>query len=247
VILYPAIDILDAKAVRLVRGDFDQQTVYEDDPFRAAAAWVEAGARRLHVVDLDGARSGRPRSIEHLRRIAAELRVPVQYGGGLRSAEAIDDAVAAGAARVILGTAAFRDPELLERAVRDHGERVVVSVDTRGGRVATAGWTETTESSAVEVIERLTAAGVRNFVYTNVDRDGLLEGPDVDELAALAENVHGNLIYSGGIGAVADLEALASIGAPSLEGVIVGKALYERRFSVGEGQAALDAAAALRR
>jgi phosphoribosylformimino-5-aminoimidazole carboxamide ribotide isomerase len=247
VILYPAIDILDAKAVRLVRGDFDQQTVYEDDPFRAAAAWVEAGARRLHVVDLDGARSGRPRSIEHLRRIAAELRVPVQYGGGLRSAEAIDDAVAAGAARVILGTAAFRDPELLERAVRDHGERVVVSVDTRGGRVATAGWTETTELSAVEVIERLTAAGVRNFVYTNVDRDGLLEGPDVDELAALAENVQGNLIYSGGIGAVADLEALASIGAPSLEGVIVGKALYERRFSVGEGQAALDAAAALRR
>jgi phosphoribosylformimino-5-aminoimidazole carboxamide ribotide isomerase len=247
VILYPAIDILDAKAVRLVRGDFEQQTVYEDDPFRAAAAWVEAGARRLHVVDLDGARSGRPQSIEHLRRIAAELGVPVQYGGGLRSAEAIDAAVAAGAARVILGTAAFRDPELLARAVRDHGERVVVSVDTRGGRVATAGWTETMELSAADVIERLTAAGVRNFVYTNVDRDGLLEGPDVDELAALAETVRGNLIYSGGIGAVADLEALASIGAPSLEGVIVGKALYERRFSVGEGQAALDAAAALRR
>jgi phosphoribosylformimino-5-aminoimidazole carboxamide ribotide isomerase len=244
VILYPAIDILDAKAVRLVRGDFDQQTVYEDDPFRAAAAWVEAGARRLHVVDLDGARSGTPRGIEHLRRIAAELGVPVQYGGGLRSDEAIDSAVAAGAARVILGTAAFRDPELLERAVRDHGERVVVSVDTRGGRVATAGWTETTELSAAEVIDRLTAAGVRNFVYTNVDRDGLLEGPDVDELAALAANVRGNLIYSGGIGAVADLEALASIGAPSLEGVIVGKALYERRFSVGAGQAALDAAAA---
>jgi phosphoribosylformimino-5-aminoimidazole carboxamide ribotide isomerase len=244
VILYPAIDILDAKAVRLVRGDFDQQTVYEDDPFRAAAAWVEAGARRLHVVDLDGARSGTPQGIEHLRRIAAELGVPVQYGGGLRSDEAIDSAVAAGAARVILGTAAFRDPELLERAVRDHGERVVVSVDTRGGRVATAGWTETTELSAAEVIDRLTAAGVRNFVYTNVDRDGLLEGPDVDELAALAANVRGNLIYSGGIGAVADLEALASIGAPSLEGVIVGKALYERRFSVGAGQAALDAAAA---
>jgi phosphoribosylformimino-5-aminoimidazole carboxamide ribotide isomerase len=246
VILYPAIDILDAKAVRLVRGDFDQQTVYEDDPFTAAAAWVEAGARRLHVVDLDGARSGTPQGIEHLRRIAAELGVPVQYGGGLRSAEAIDAAIGAGAARAILGTAAFRDPELLERAVRDHGERIVVSVDTRGGRVATSGWTETTELSAAAVIERLSAAGVRNFVFTNVDRDGLLAGPDVDELAALAANVRGNLIYSGGIGALADLEALASIEAPSLEGVIVGKALYERRFSVGEGQAALDAAAALR-
>lgn len=245
-ILYPAIDILDGKAVRLVRGDFDSRTVYEDEPFRAAAAWVEAGARRLHVVDLDGARSGTPRSIEHLRRIATELGVPVQYGGGLRSAEAIDQAVDAGASRVVLGTAAFTDPELLRGAVREHGERVVVSVDTRGGRVATAGWTQATDLTAADVLERLAAQDVRNFVYTDVDRDGLLEGPDVEGVAALASSVRGNLIYSGGIGSIADLEALAAIDARSLEGVIVGKALYERRFGVGDGQAALDAAVALR-
>ena len=245
-ILHPAIDILDGKAVRLVRGDFQQQTVYDDDPFDAAAAWVEAGARRLHVVDLDGARDGRPRSLGQLGRIASELDVPVQYGGGLRSTDAIDEAVAAGASRVVLGTAAFRDPDLLRAALAEHGERIVVSVDTRGGRVATAGWTETSELTARALIERLGAAGVSNFVYTDVDRDGLLGGPDVDEVAALAALVEGGLIYSGGIGRLADLEALAAIGAPSPEGVIVGKALYERRFSVGEGQAALDAGAALR-
>jgi phosphoribosylformimino-5-aminoimidazole carboxamide ribotide isomerase len=247
VILYPAIDILGAKAVRLVRGDFDQRTVYEDDPFRAAAAWVEAGARWLHVVDLDGARNGKPESIEHLRRIASKLPVPVQYGGGLRSTEAIDAAIDAGAARIVLGTAAFTDPELLERALADHRTRVVVSVDTRAGKVATAGWTETTQLSAADVVERLTATGVHNFVYTDVDRDGVLEGPDLDGVAQLAPHVQGDLLYSGGIGAIADLEALASLRAQSLTGVIVGKALYERRFSVGEGQAALDAAAALQR
>ena len=246
-ILYPAIDILGAKAVRLVRGDFEQRTVYEEEPFRAAATWVEAGARWLHVVDLDGARSGRPESIEHLRQIASKLGVPVQYGGGLRSGDAIDEAIEAGAARVVLGTAAFTDPDLLERALADHGERVVVSVDTRGGHVATAGWTETTELAAADVVARLGAGGVRNFVYTDVDRDGLLEGPDLDGVAALSSAVRGHLIYSGGISAIADLEALAALQAPSLTGVIVGKALYERRFSVGEGQAALDAAAALQR
>lgn len=245
-ILYPAIDILGGRAVRLVRGDFDERTVYEDDPFAAAAAWVEAGARRLHVVDLDGARDGRPRSIAHLARIASQLGVPVQYGGGLRSLEALEQAVAAGAERVVLGTAAFKDPELLDAAVKRHGERLVVSVDTRGGRVATQGWTETTDQTAAAVIERLEARGVRNFVYTNVDRDGLLEGPDVDEVAAVAAAAAPrSLIYSGGIGTLADLEGLATL--PGLDGVIVGKALYERRFTVGEGQAALDAGAALRR
>jgi phosphoribosylformimino-5-aminoimidazole carboxamide ribotide isomerase len=245
VILYPAIDILGGRAVRLVRGDFDERTVYEDDPFVAAAAWVEAGARRLHVVDLDGARDGRPRSIKQLERIASQLGVPVQYGGGLRSLEALDEAVAAGADRVVLGTAAFKDPELLDAAVKRHGARLVVSVDTRGGHVATQGWTETTDQTAAEVIEQLKGRRVRNFVYTNVDRDGLLEGPDVDEVAAVATAAAGrSLIYSGGIGTLADLDALATLH--GLDGVIVGKALYERRFTVGEGQAALDAGAALR-
>jgi phosphoribosylformimino-5-aminoimidazole carboxamide ribotide isomerase len=238
--LYPAIDILGGAAVRLVKGDFDAKTVYDDDPLSAARGWTDAGARMLHVVDLDGAKRGEPVNLEHLRRIAAELAVPVQYGGGLRSSEAVDAALDAGAARVILGTAAFTDPELLRRALDAHGpDRVLVSVDVRGGRVATAGWTETTEPSTAAALERLLAAGVERLVYTNVDRDGMLEGPDLDEVRLLAASVSASIIYSGGIGKLSDLVDLAGLQQESLTGVIVGKALYEGRFSVAEAIAAL--------
>ena len=240
--LYPAIDILDGNAVRLVQGDFDARTVYEDDPLAAADAWVKAGARQLHVVDLDGARSGKPANLEHLRRISGELGVDVQYGGGLRSARSVREALQAGAARVLLGTAAFADPQLLEEVLAAHGpERVLVSVDARGGRVATAGWTERSELSAQEALLGLHARGVRRFVFTDVDRDGMLEGPDLDAVRRLAGAVEGELVYSGGIGHLADLEALARLRAPNLDGVIVGKALYERRFTVAEAQRALQA------
>ena len=207
--LYPAIDILGGNAVRLVKGDFDAKKVYDEDPLSAARAWTDAGATHLHVVDLDGARTGAPVNLEHLRRIAGELGVPVQYGGGLRSAQAVDDALRAGATRVILGTAAFSDPDLLRDALGEHGpERVLVSVDVRGGRVATAGWTQTTELGTAAVLERLHDSGVRELVYTNVDRDGMLAGPDLEEVRAVAAAARGALIYSGGIGALADLEDL---------------------------------------
>jgi phosphoribosylformimino-5-aminoimidazole carboxamide ribotide isomerase len=238
--LYPAIDILGGNAVRLVKGDFDAKKVYDEDPLSAARGWVDAGAGYLHVVDLDGAKRGEPVNVEHLRRIAAESGVPVQYGGGLRSASAVEQALAAGAARVILGTAAFTDPELLRTVLDEHGpERVLVSVDVRGGRVATAGWTQTTEPSTTAVLARLHESGVRELVYTNIDRDGMLEGPDLEEVRDVAEAVRGSVIYSGGIGGLSDLEALAALGRPSLGGVIVGKALYEGRFTVAQAQAAL--------
>jgi phosphoribosylformimino-5-aminoimidazole carboxamide ribotide isomerase len=240
--LYPAIDILDGNAVRLVRGDFDARTVYEADPLAAADAWVTAGARHLHVVDLDGARSGEPVNLEHLRRISGELGVDVQYGGGLRSAQSVRDALQAGARRVLLGTAAFTDPELLEEVLAAHGpERVLVSVDARGGRVATAGWTDRTELSAQDALVSLQGRGVRRFVFTDVDRDGMLEGPDLAEVRRLARAVDGELVYSGGIGRLADLERLARLRAHNLDAVIVGKALYERRFTVAEAQRALEA------
>lgn len=238
--LYPAIDILGGNAVRLVKGDFDAKKVYDNDPLAAAQAWVDAGARHLHVVDLDGARHGTPVNLEHLRRIAAQLGVPVQFGGGLRSARAVRDALAAGAERVILGTAAFADPPLLEGAIAEHGpERVMVSVDVRGGHVSSAGWTESTGLETGAVLARLHDAGVRQFVYTDVDRDGMLEGPDLDGVRAVAAQVQGRLTYSGGIGSLADLHGLAGLDAEALSGVIVGKALYERRFTVSEAQAAL--------
>ncbi len=236
--LYPAIDILGGNAVRLVKGDFEAKKVYDEDPLSAARGWVSDGARALHVVDLDGARSGQPVNLSHLSRIASELGVPVQYGGGLRSLEAIAAALEAGASRAILGTAAFTDPQLLESALQAHGpDRVLVSVDVRGGRVATAGWTESAEPSTAAVLERLYETGVRRLVYTNVDRDGMLEGPDIEEVRGVAGSTGAEVIYSGGIGDISDLHQLSQVD--GLSGVIVGKALYEERFTVAAAREAL--------
>jgi phosphoribosylformimino-5-aminoimidazole carboxamide ribotide isomerase len=236
--LYPAIDILEGNAVRLVKGEFDAKKVYDEDPLAAARGWVEEGAEYLHVVDLDGAKTGAPKNLENLRRIAGELGVPVQYGGGLRSAQAVGDALAAGATRVILGTAAFTEQGLLEQALAEHGEdRVRVSVDVRGGHVTTAGWTETSEITTEAVIASLARRGARNLVFTNVDRDGMLEGPDLEEVRGVLQACEGSVIYSGGIGQLSDLEGLKGLGESSLEGVIVGKALYEHRFTVKQALA----------
>jgi phosphoribosylformimino-5-aminoimidazole carboxamide ribotide isomerase len=242
VILYPAIDILEGKAVRLVQGRFEDRTVYNDDPLEAAKSWVDAGARFLHVVDLDGARAGEPKSIEHLRRIASGTGIPVQYGGGLRSLTAVREALRAGAERAVVGTAAFRDVDFLDEILGAFGPRVVVSVDVRGGMISTSGWTQTTQMPAADAIRRLGDRGVRSFVYTNVDRDGRLEGPDLEEVRRVAGAVRGRFLYSGGIGSLDDLRGLAALRQVNLAGVIVGKALYEGRFTITEGQAALDGA-----
>jgi phosphoribosylformimino-5-aminoimidazole carboxamide ribotide isomerase len=239
VILLPAIDILDGAAVRLVQGRFDDKTVYADDPLAAARDWVQAGARYLHVVDLDGARSGEPRNLEHVRRIAEAVDVPIQVGGGLRSLPAVRAALRAGAERVVVGTAAYTDVEFLDDVVGACDGRMLVAVDVRGGFVSTAGWTETTQMPAEAVIARLQDRGVLSFVYTSVERDGMLGGPDLDEVRRIAAAVRGKFIYSGGIGTADDLRALAGLRQVNLAGVIVGKALYERRFTVAEGQAAL--------
>jgi phosphoribosylformimino-5-aminoimidazole carboxamide ribotide isomerase len=240
VILYPAIDILGGKAVRLVRGDFDAKTVYDEDPASAARTWAEEGARWLHVVDLDGAKAGRPVNLEHLQRISSELAVPVQYGGGLRTLPAVRDALRAGATRVILGTAAYTDTDFLDDVLRAWPERVLVSVDVRGGNIATGGWLQTTQMTTETVIGRLQSRGVRSLVYTNVDRDGMLGGPDLDEVRHVAQTVRGRFLYSGGIGQLADLEGLVALRQVNLAGVIVGKALYEKRFTVAQAQAVLE-------
>ncbi|HEY2632238.1 MAG TPA: 1-(5-phosphoribosyl)-5-[(5-phosphoribosylamino)methylideneamino]imidazole-4-carboxamide isomerase [Solirubrobacteraceae bacterium] len=238
--LYPAIDMLGGHAVRLVKGDFDAKKIYDEDPLSAATGWVDAGARYLHVVDLDGAKQGTPANLHHLRRIVAELGVPVQFGGGLRTHRAVSDALETGAERVILGTAAFTNPEFLEQCLEQWPGKVLVSVDTRGGKVSTAGWTETLDLTATAVVQRLWEQGATELVYTNVDRDGMLGGPDLGEVGDIARAVKGSLIYSGGIGALADLEGLAALKVPQLGGVIVGKALYERRFTVAQALTVLD-------
>ena len=238
--LYPAVDILGGKAVRLTRGDYESRKVYDEDPLQAARAFAEAGAQQLHVVDLDGARSGQPDNLEHLRRIATETGLPVQFGGGLRTLESIGQALAAGAQRVILGTAAFADPDLLRAALERHGaDCVLVSIDVRAGAVATDGWVKTRAESTSNAAQALIAAGVRRLVYTDVDRDGMLAGADLEGLRELARTPGARLIYSGGIGELEDLRSLSRLGLESLDGVIVGKALYEGRFTVEQAQAAL--------
>jgi phosphoribosylformimino-5-aminoimidazole carboxamide ribotide isomerase len=239
-ILIPAIDISAGKAVRLEMGAFGSETVYDADPLDAARRWVAAGARALHVVDLDGARSGEPVNLEHVRRIVSEVTVPVAVGGGLRTIEAVREAIGAGATRVVLGTAAFRDVDLLDAALHEFGNRVVVSIDARNGRLAASGWTEQTEMPVEPVIERLSHRGVRRFVFSSIERDGMLSGPDIEGVQRVAEVVRGGFVYSGGVSSVDDLRALVALRQVNLVGVIVGKALYERRFTVGEGQEALE-------
>jgi phosphoribosylformimino-5-aminoimidazole carboxamide ribotide isomerase len=239
-ILLPAVDIRDGRAVRLRQGDFEQETVYADDPLEAARAFVEAGARFLHVVDLDGALEGEPVNLHHVERIVRGLDVPVELGGGLRSIASIRRALAAGAARAVLGTAAFTDPDLLDEALSAFTSRILVGVDVRGGRVSVAGWTREMQVRAEDAIRRMQQRGATRFVYTNVDRDGMMGGPDLKEVRAVSEAVRGRFLYSGGIGSLADLEALQGLRLLNLAGVIAGKALYEQRFSVAEGQAVLD-------
>lgn len=246
-ILLPAVDIRDGRAVRLRQGRFDDETVYADDPLEAARSFVEAGARYLHVVDLDGARDGEPANLDHLERITRELEVPVQYGGGLRSLQSVRAALAAGAARVVIGTAAYEDAEFLQTALETWRQRILVAVDVRDGQVSVSGWTEATKVTAEELIGRLQQQGATRFVYTNADRDGMLEGVDLDEVRRISAAVRGRFIMSGGVGSLEDLERLRDLRLLNLAGVISGKALYEGRFTVREGRAALEARPAPRR
>jgi phosphoribosylformimino-5-aminoimidazole carboxamide ribotide isomerase len=192
------------------------------------------------VVDLDGARAGKPVNLEHVRRIVAAVSVPVQLGGGLRDSKKVEEAISSGAERVVLGTAAVRDPEMAAAIAAVHGERVVASVDSRSGKVAAEGWTEASDLGTAEVIAALAERGISRFVYTPVEVDGLMEGPDLDSLREVAGEIDGELIYSGGIGSLDDLRAVGELGLDNLGGVIVGRALYEQRFTVAEAQAALE-------
>ena len=243
-ILYPAIDIRAGRAVRLVQGDYDRETAFDDDPLDAAERWLAQGARALHVVDLDGARAGAPQNLEHVERIASAAAVPVQVGGGLRDAEAVEAALATGAERVVLGTAALTEPALVEALVGEYGgSRIVVAADSRCGRVAVEGWERESELGAAELVAELGGRGVGTFLFTPVEVDGTLAGPAVEELAKVADaaaQAGAKLLYSGGVAGLEDLRALAKLRLLALEGVVVGRALYEGRFTVAEGQAALD-------
>jgi len=241
VILYPAIDIRGGQAVRLLQGDYERETTYDADPVDAAKRWADEGAEFLHVVDLDGARAGEPRNLEAMKRIAGAVECPIQVGGGLRDADAVRAVLDAGAERIVIGTAALRHPAFLDAMLAAHGERVVVSVDARQGRVALEGWTEAGKEGVVEAVAALSERGVPRFLCTAIEVDGTMEGPDLVQLNEIAAATEALIIASGGVGDLAHLESLAQAAPPNLEGAIVGRALYERRFTVAQAIAALTA------
>ena len=231
----PAVDIRGGRCVRLVQGDFARETRYADDPVEMAKHWQAEGARRLHVVDLDGAREGARRNAAVIGRLLAAVEIPVQVGGGIRS---VDDArvlLEEGADRVVVGTAAAEHPEALAEWVAAIGaERLIVGVDARRGRVATNGWLHVTDVEVTDFCRRLSAAGIRRVIYTDVARDGLLSGPDIQGTVEIARIL--SVIGSGGVATVAHLNSLAQAGA---EGAIVGTALYERRITLQQALSAL--------
>jgi phosphoribosylformimino-5-aminoimidazole carboxamide ribotide isomerase len=239
VILYPAIDIRDGHAVRLVEGDYDRETIFDADPLDAALRFAESGVHILHVVDLDGAKAGEPKNLEVIRRIADAVPFPIQVGGGLRNADCVANVLRSGAERVVIGTAAMRDPKFLDAMLKEHGERIVVSVDARNGKVSLAGWTETSDVDVADAVADLTARGVDRFLFTPIEVDGTLAGPGFEQLAKVAAATPASVIYSGGVGTLDDLKRLRAEAAPNVEGVIVGRALYEKRFTVAEAVAAL--------
>jgi phosphoribosylformimino-5-aminoimidazole carboxamide ribotide isomerase len=234
VILYPAIDIRGGKAVRLLQGDYARETTYDADPVDAAKRWAGEGAEFLHVVDLDGAKAGEPRNLESVGRIAAAVESPIQVGGGLRDGPSVAAVLDAGAERVVIGTAALRDPEFLQEMVDAYGERVVVSVDARDGKVSLSGWTETSDVDVADAVADLSRRGVCRFLCTAIEVDGTMEGPAIEELGRIAAATEAQVIASGGVGDLADLETLVRMDASNIEGAIVGRALYENRFTVSE-------------
>jgi phosphoribosylformimino-5-aminoimidazole carboxamide ribotide isomerase len=243
VILYPAIDISEGQAVRLAQGDFDERTVYQDSPLEAGRAWVEAGARWLHVVDLDGARTGTPANRHLVLKTASAATCPVQAGGGLRDIDDVESALAAGAERVVLGTVALEDPAALEFVCSRHGPRIAVSLDARGGELAIHGWTVGTGVGVLDAVAQFEAAGASLFIYTDVSRDGTMSGPDLAGLERLARATELPVVASGGISSLADLRAVARLHGMGVRGAIVGRALYDGAFTIAEASAAADEAA----
>ena len=235
--LIPAIDLIDGKCVRLYQGDYSKETVYADDPVEVALRWESLGASRIHIVDLDGARSGNPDNLAVVERIVKAVGVPVQMGGGVRSLDSARRILGAGVGRVMIGTAAVRDPDMAWAAVSEFGsDAVVVAVDSRDGFVAVSGWTADSDVRATELLERMMEAGVGTFLCTDISKDGTLEGPDYGLMGELVEVAGERVIAAGGIAAVEHLRRLADVG---VGGAVIGKALYTGDIDLSEALSAI--------
>lgn len=228
-ILFPAIDIRGGKCVRLIQGDYARETVYHDSPSEMARNWERQGAAYIHVVDLDGAKTGDTLNSEAIGEIAKAVNIPVQVGGGIRSMETIDSHIAKGVSRVIIGTAAIQNPQFVEDAVAKYGEKIAVSIDARNGFVATEGWTETSDVKAVKLLRWLEKIGVKTVVYTDILKDGMLQGPNFEELYVMNKASDMDIIASGGVSTYLDIVKLKMM---DLYGAIIGKAIYEGNLTL---------------
>ncbi|MER2089795.1 MAG: 1-(5-phosphoribosyl)-5-[(5-phosphoribosylamino)methylideneamino]imidazole-4-carboxamide isomerase [Sporosarcina sp.] len=228
-ILFPAIDIRDGKCVRLIQGDYDQEIIYNDSPTAMAKEWEKQGAEYIHVVDLDGAKTGNSLNRDAIQAIAKSVSIPVQVGGGIRTMEIIDAHIEAGVNRVIIGTAAIQDKPFLMEAVEKYGEKIAVSIDARKGFVATDGWTETSDVSAVDLLHELEAVGVKTVIYTDIMKDGMMQGPNFHELEMMDKASSIDIVASGGVSTEEDIVQLKEL---DLYGAIIGKALYDGKLSL---------------
>jgi phosphoribosylformimino-5-aminoimidazole carboxamide ribotide isomerase len=241
VILFPAIDLKDGRAVRLQQGDMARATVFNDDPAAQAKIFVEQGFEYLHIVDLDGAFAGKPVNAAAVERILGAVKIPLQLGGGIRDQATIEAWLGKGIKRVIIGTAAVRNPALVKEAARAYPGRIAVGLDARDGKVAVEGWAETSTLSALDIAQRFEDAGVAAIIYTDVARDGMLKGLNLDATIALAEKISIPVIASGGLASIADVRALLEARARKLEGAIAGRALYDGRLDAAQAIALLKA------
>lgn len=245
-ILFPAIDLKDGRCVRLVQGDMEQATVFNDDPADQAATFAAQGFEWLHVVDLDGAFAGKPMNAAAVEAILARISLPVQLGGGIRDMKTVDGWLGKGIRRVIIGTAAVRDPAFVREAARLHPGRIAVGIDARDGRVAVEGWAQTSELTAEDLGRRFEDAGVAAIIYTDIARDGILKGINVEATLRLAEAVSIPVIASGGLASIEDVKRLLEPDCAALEGAITGRALYDGRLDPAEAMALIRSARAAR-
>ncbi|MBN3038871.1 MAG: 1-(5-phosphoribosyl)-5-[(5-phosphoribosylamino)methylideneamino]imidazole-4-carboxamide isomerase [Candidatus Omnitrophica bacterium] len=239
-LVIPAIDLIKGKVVRLIQGDYDQVAVYSKDPAEIAKEWQAKGAGRLHIVDLDGARSGAPMNTEALGHIIESIDMPVEVGGGLRNKEDIRRILDLGASWVILGTKACEDLDFIKGIVSDFGEKIIISIDAKEGKVATRGWVETTDIEDVDLIKRMQDTGIRSFIYTDIARDGMLSGLNIKGVSRVLKETNTSLIYSGGVSSVDDVKDLRALEKDGLAGVIIGKALYEKKIDLTLAKAAAE-------
>ena len=239
-ILYPAIDLKDGAAVRLLRGDMNATTVFNEDPAAQARSFVDAGCRWLHLVDLNGAFAGKPVNAEPVEAILKQCNVPAQLGGGIRDMATIENWIQKGLSRVILGTVAVENPALVRQAALAFPDKIAVGIDARNGMVATKGWAVETDTEVTELAKSFEQDGVAAIIYTDINRDGAMKGPNIEATAALADAISIPVIASGGVSSLADLLALKSCGA-ALNGAISGRALYDGALDLGAALKALDA------